>query len=199
MALWGLDWSAVLPWTFGDVTVEPGTFDEATRFMEAHYATCFPPAAGGLPFTADPMTPAKRRFGEAMDVFLMRHEGGVIGLLMGHPTDWSSYYLRSAAMLPAFRDRHVMGRALTALEAPLRRSGVARVEAEVSVGNAPALQVMARLGWLVTATSNTDRWGAMLRFTRLLGADAEDAFVQHFCAIDTRARPAPQHSERSLP
>lgn len=187
LALWGLDWSSVLPWTFEDVRVEAGTFDEATRFMEAHYASSFPPVAGGVPFASDPMTPAKRRFGEAMDVFLMRHEGRVIGIMMGHPTDWSGYYARSGAVLPAFRDRHLMGRTLAALAGPLRAAGVGRVETEVSVGNAPALRMMTRLGWLVTATSNSERWGTMLRFSKLLRDDAEDAFVRHFCAVHARS------------
>jgi hypothetical protein len=39
--LWGLDWSNVLPWDFGDATVEVGTFADALPFMREYYPRIF--------------------------------------------------------------------------------------------------------------------------------------------------------------
>lgn len=188
-ALWHLDWSSELPWTFGDVTVEASTFAGATPFVERHYAEIF--RAGGLDrrFFDDAPTPAKARFCASMDVFLIRRSGAVVGTLMAHPTDWSTYYVRSVALLPEARDHDVATRIASSLEAPLRAAGVERLEAEVSPGNAPMIQILGGLGWLVTATVNSERWGTLLRFTRFLDEDAEAAFVRSFCALHVRPRP----------
>ena len=106
--LWGVDWAACTPWAFDDVRVVMGTFDDATPFVEAHYPSIF--TAHGTKFLADPMTAAKRRFAAGMDVFLCHADGAMVGVLMGHPLDWSTYYMRSAALLPRYRDRRVLTR-----------------------------------------------------------------------------------------
>ena len=80
--LWGLDWSQILPWSFEEVTVESGTFEDALPFIAEHYARIFGTNDGPARFLVEPMTPAKRRFGAEMDVFLFRAEGKTIGVFM---------------------------------------------------------------------------------------------------------------------
>src|SRR5688572_8854292 len=112
--LWDLDWSRILPWQVDDeVTIEHATFDDASPFIHAHYAAIFGSSDGR--FVAEPMTPAKRRFCSEMDFFVFRSklreleqpgEGGIVGVFSAHPTDWSTYYMRSAAYLRKYRGRH---------------------------------------------------------------------------------------------
>ena len=107
--LLGLDWSATLPWTFDDITVDLGTFEaDAMPFMATHYGEIFgmsdPSTAR---FLVEPMTPSKLRFGAEMDVFVFRDAGTPIGLIVAHPTDWSTYYVRTAALLRDYRRKMV--------------------------------------------------------------------------------------------
>src|SRR5690349_2312393 len=103
--LWDLDWSTQLPWRLDDVDVVHASFDDALSFIGAHFAAIFESDARAARFLTDPMTEAKARFGREMDVFLFRAGGEVVGVLMAHPSDWSTYYMRSAAFLPAFRGK----------------------------------------------------------------------------------------------
>src|SRR6516225_4318540 len=75
--IWKLDWSKELPWTFGDVTVEHGTFADAQGFIAEHYAQAFP---HDQRFLLEPFTEAKGRFCEEMDWFLFRHRDVTIGV-----------------------------------------------------------------------------------------------------------------------
>ena len=108
--LWDLDWAQLLPWSFEEVTVEVGTFDEALPFVAEHYARIFGTDELAGRFLVEAMTPAKRRFGAEMDVFLFRAEGRTVGIFMSHPSDWSTYYMRTAALLPEYRGRHLVSR-----------------------------------------------------------------------------------------
>ena len=40
-----------------------------------------------------------------------------------------------------------------------------------------------QLGWHVTGTLSSERWGSLLRFTSFLRDDAETSFVQHYCGL----------------
>lgn len=187
--LWGLEWSRILPWQFDSVEVVPGSFAEAMPFVEAHYAGIFKADGQGERFLSDPMTPAKLRFGEEMDVFLMRSEGREVGVMMAHPTDWSSYYVRTIAVLPEARNQHVVTQFAAALDAPLRAVGAERIEADVSPGNLPMLRVLIGQGWVVNGTQNSERWGSHLRLCRFLRPEAEQTFAKQFCGLHVKKRP----------
>jgi ribosomal protein S18 acetylase RimI-like enzyme len=186
--LWGLDWDLVTPWTFDGVEVVMGTFDDATPFVEAHYPTIF--TAHGTRFLADAMSPAKQRFLEGMDVFLCRADDRIVGVLMGHPLDWSSYYMRSAALLPEYRDRRVLTRLVEAMYAPLAAAGVERIEGDIAPTNLPMVKMLTRLGWIPAGTLNSERWGATVRFVRYLRAEAEDVFARQFCGMRVQSSSA---------
>jgi ribosomal protein S18 acetylase RimI-like enzyme len=180
--LWDIKWRRILPWTFEDVSVEAVAFDDAIPFMEKHYGRIFSSPGGESRFLGDPLTETKRRFGAEMDVFQFRAPEGVIGLIMGHPTDWSTYYFRSAAFLPEFRDRRLASRLLERLYAPLREVGVERIDAECSPANMPMTRLFLAQGFMMTATGNSERWGYMGRFTKFLREEGETVFLRQYCA-----------------
>lgn len=196
---WGLEWSSVLPWQFDDITVESATFDEAMPFIKEHYARIFGGGAGEARFLASPMTAAKHRFCAETDIFLFRAPGRIVGLFMAHPSDWSTYYIRSVAVLPEFRERRLLTRFMEHSYAPLARAGVERVEAECSPGNTPVMRVLVGQGFFVTSTANSERWGATVRFTKFLAEEAETVFVRQFNSVTRKKKEltVTPHLERS--
>ncbi len=193
----GLDWSTVLPWRFEEITVEPGEFErDALPFISAHYAAIFGTSGDEAPrFFVEPMTDAKRRFSAEMDVFLFRADGRTVGIHLSHPSDWSTYYMRTTALLPEYRGRRLVRRMLERMEAPLRSHGVARIEGDVTPTNAAMVRVNLEQGYVVTSTSTSDRWGMLLRFTKFLRRDVEDVFVRQFCAMAVTAPKTEPHTE----
>lgn len=206
--LWGLDWTREVDWDLDGITVRIGTFDDAFGFMEEHYAAIFRGGGADARFLAEPMTESKRRFCEDMDVFVMRDGGRMVGLLTGHPSDWSTYYWRTVALVPGARDRHVLTRVAERVGAPLAAVGVARMETETAPTNFPMLRMLMGLGWVVTSTVNSERWGSVLRFTKFLDAEVQGTFARQFCALAVQPRPlsvvapandTPSTLERRLP
>lgn len=193
--LWGLDWNEVLPWTFEDVVVELTTFDDATPFMREHYPALFGTDRDDARFPADPVTEAKKRFGCEMDVFHFRTPERVVGLFMGHPTDWATYYMRTVAILPEYRERRLLTRFMDRSYAPLRAAGVERIEGDCCPANVPMLRMLAGQGFTMTSTANSERWGYIARFTKFLREECETTFLRQFCVVPPRrlsaSRPAP--------
>jgi ribosomal protein S18 acetylase RimI-like enzyme len=179
--LWSLDWTRILPFQFDDVSVEIATFADAAPFIEEHYPKFFAHEDDGVKFLREPMTEAKRRFSELSDVFLFRDGEKKVGVMISHPTDWSTYYLRSSAFLPEYRNRHLLTRFTEALFAPLAAAGVARMETETAPSNLAVQRVMVTCGWVITGTTNSERWGTLLRATKFLSDEARAAFSHQFC------------------
>lgn len=187
--IWNLDWKAHLPWTFGDVTVHAGTFQQdAAPFIAQHYAAIFTPE-GTSRFFTERQTEAKRRFAEEMDVLCFRDAERTIGILVGHPQDWSTYYFRSVALLSDYRNRRLLALTLERAHEVLRQHEVDRAEGECSPANAPMMRTLTKLGYFVTATVNSERWGAMVRLTKHLQPEAEEVFVRQFCALRSTPNP----------
>lgn len=179
--IWGFDWSRVLPFHFEEVTVDLGTFAEAVPFVTEHYGKFFGNEDESVKFLREPMTEAKRRFSELSDVFMFRAERRIIGIMIAHPTDWSTYYLRSSAFVPEYRNRHMLTRFVESLFEPLAAVGVARMETETAPTNLAVQRVMITGGWMITGTSSSERWGTLLRATKFLSEEARAAFSHQFC------------------
>ena len=170
-----------------DVTVELGSFADALPFIQAHYARIFNAEGNAGRFLGDPLTSAKRRFGDEMDVLMLRSAGATIGLLAAHPLDWSTYYMRTVALLPEFRDRRLLTRLMHLTYEPLRAAGVERIEGDCSPANTPMMRMLVNEAFLVTSTINSERWGSMLRFTKFLREEAQEVFARQYCALPSKA------------
>lgn len=178
----GIDWRDHLPFTLaGGVEVHLATLDEALAFTRAHYADIFGSNVTDTRFLTETSSPAKLRFLAEADRFVFRDGGEAIGLLVGHPTDWSTYYWRTVAFLPEYQGRGLLAAVLERTDRVMCEAGVARVEGEAAPTNYRQIRLLARLGYCVTGTVNSERWGTMLRLTKFLATDAEQAFVMQFC------------------
>jgi RimJ/RimL family protein N-acetyltransferase len=175
----GFDWSEVLPWRIGDVDIELGRFEDIEAFLAEHGTTL----VGGEPetrFLVEETTDAKRRFWAEGDVLVFRHHGRVVGYYGGHPSDWSSYYCRTMTTLPEYRESGLGGEVCRRIEETLAAKGVARIEVDTSNANVPMQRILLGLGFLITATTTSERWGTMLRFTRFVHEDAEETYRRQF-------------------
>lgn len=178
----GVDFRALLPWDLDPFSVTWGSLDTLVAFMTRHHADLFGSDAIAGRWHADPMTPAKARFLAETDIFLVRDGDAVIGHLIGHPSDWSTYYLRSTALLPEHRGNTIpiLIKRITEI---LRSAGVERMELDATPTNGPTNIIMqSRQGYVATGTLNTDRWGTLVRLTKFLNVDAEGVFHDQFCA-----------------
>jgi hypothetical protein len=180
--LWGLDWKAALPHHFEDgFSVFRSEFERSEPFILEHYPAIFEESADS-PF-ATRVTTSKKRYYELCDFFEIALAGDVVGLVIGAPSDWGTYYVRSAALLPAHQGSGVIQRLFSrVLFAELERAGVERVEVDVSPANLAMVHIVTRLAFNVTGTHLTERWGAHTRFTKYLCSDSRRAFLTQFCA-----------------
>jgi hypothetical protein len=181
--LWGLRWDQVLPQSLGhDVLVAASSFDQVLPFMEQHYSTIFEDQGETRFFRGrNPM--AKARYYRAVaDFFEFKQAGNTVALVIGMPTDWSTYYIRSTAALPQVQGSMIIQPFMPILLDNLKSAGVERVEMDTSATNMAVLHWIMRYRFNPSGTVLTDRWGALVRFTRFLDGDAERVFINQFCS-----------------
>jgi hypothetical protein len=183
MQFWDLDWSKELPRTYasdsGEIAIHAARWAEGSAFVAANYKRMFGADAEGR-FLLEEMTEAKLRFCQVMDVFLLKLKEETIGVALANPTDWSSYYVRMLAILPEHRAKRVGCDFTGMLAEVLPKYGVARWEADTSAANKGSVRLCTTSGMIVTSTSNSERWGMSLRFTKFLQKEAEEIFTRQF-------------------
>lgn len=195
--LWNLDFERELPCTLTDgVELRVGTLDHVLAFTSAHYATIFHADAADTRFLPEQLTEAKRRFLAASDKLLFCEGDDVIGLLVGNPIDWSTYYWRTVAFLPEHQGRGLLAAALARTDDLMRAAGIARIEGEAAPANYRQVRLLLRLGYCITGSTNSERWGAMLRLTKFLDPEGHRVFTTQFCK-DRQLPGAPgRHDEK---
>jgi hypothetical protein len=199
--VWGLRWDDHMPWEFDGIRVELGNAAAVNDFLLQNRELLFGGVEGAGRFLADPTTPAKQRWVDEMDVFVLRQDAKTVGILCGHPTDWTTYYLRSTALLPEVRGAGLIQRVMERLYAPLLAVGTERMEAETSPTNLLPLRALLSQGFIVSSMLNSERWGACLRLTKHLTSAAHTTFVQQFCIHQSgeQQRPNEIPTQRRIP
>lgn len=164
------------------VSVVWSDFDRALPFILEHYAEIFEDDDQSAFRAADMRQTKERYYRTAGDFFEFQHGGKTVGLLVGTPIDWSSYYIRSAAVLPDYQGRHLIQRFFPKLFLELRNVGVSRVEADTSPANMATMQLLTRMRFNVAGTQLTDRWGALVHLVKYLDDQPENVFLDQFCS-----------------
>jgi hypothetical protein len=180
--LWGIRWPELLPHTLDHETaVISSTFEQAQGFIDAHYAAIFEDMGEGR-FSRPSEAALKARYYRATgDFFEFKQGGRTVALLIGTPGDWSTYYIRSTAAVRESQGKRLIQRFLPFLFAVLKAAGVERVDAHTSPTNMALLHLLLRLRFNPSGTVLSDRWGALLQFTRFLDEQAERVFIDQFC------------------
>ena len=181
--LWGIDWAEWLPRRFTEDGIELclSDIESAMPFISAHYAEIFEQDLERGRFFSEPFDGAKLRYYQTADVFEIKHSGRTVGLLIGAPSDWSTYYVRTMGVVPAYQGRQLPRVILPFLFERLGDVGVRRFEAETSPSNLASVLNLTRLRFNITGTVLTERWGALLRFTKFVDQEAEGVFLDKFC------------------
>jgi ribosomal protein S18 acetylase RimI-like enzyme len=180
--LWDLDWHHYFPKTLDGIRAEYATYDEIADFVATHYVELFETNEQS-PFSGGQVTAARRRYYERTgDFFAFRDGGMTVGVLVCNPIDWGTYHFRSTGILPAYQGRGLLSLLFVQLLEILAVHGVERVETETSPSNLPVVSILSRLGFSVSGSLLSERWGAQTRFTRFLNKQNEEVFLEQFCA-----------------
>lgn len=195
---WGIQWSQLLPLSFEDarLTVQRTDAKEGMEFLDRFYSEIFGAEPSLQPFFegSSPHYSSTRRryydeFGDFFKFCAPDRGHQMVGLFIGTPVDWSTYYLRYLALLPGFTGFDVGYRLLEWINLQLAQSGhIGRIETEASPLNGWSVPTFTRLGFHITGTNLTDRWGAALRFTKFVDPQAKQIFRNQFCQVLNRKK-----------
>ena len=99
-------------------------------------------------FYEEAMSDAKRRFYAETDVFVFRMEQTDIGIAIGHPSDWATYYMRTRRrFFPRLAVAASSVRSTRAWLELVRAVGAERMEMDASPGNAAMTSMLFRNGF----------------------------------------------------
>jgi len=176
---WGVDLCRDLPreLTHGTWVVK-GELERARAFIAREFVSLTEEHLGASP-TAQMVVAKNRYLGSVSDMLELRHRDETVGVLIGAPEDWSTYYLRVLAVAPRFQRPGVVRRLLNeCLCEPLRVHGVERIVAETSPANRGMPRIFDRYGFYASGQQLTDRWGPLVRFVKFLDPACEAAFLR---------------------
>ncbi|MEO5970211.1 MAG: GNAT family N-acetyltransferase [Bdellovibrionia bacterium] len=182
--LFKVEWDKHFPFNIPDCdcTIAYIGPELAFQFIRESYGEIFELELWKNPFLAEQQTEAKLQYyRECGDFFMIYKKSQPIGIFIGTLTDWSSYYFRSAAVLPQHQGNGAIARLLPYLTKILTDSGIARIESDASVSNFTSIQILLRARFKVTGMQLSERWGALLHFTKFLSPSSEKIFVGQFC------------------
>ena len=194
---WGLDFGKRLPRVLSRDGVQAvrGDLGRVRDFLVQAFPTFTEEELGASPNPR--MAEAKRHYLlTASDLIELQHEGRTVGVIVGAPEDWSSYYVRIFAVLPEYQRPALTRRfARECLFEPLAEHGVERVVAETWPTNIAMSRGFTEMNFHVTGHQLSERWGALVRYTKFLDPARAAAFAGRFAA----ALPGRPHQGRRTP
>jgi hypothetical protein len=183
--LWGLDFSRDLPRVLSHdgIEVTPGDLTRVRTFLAEEFPSFAEESLGAAP--CETIVDAKRWYlRSACDVIELRHEGNTIGVFVGAPEDWSSYYVRTFAVVQLYQRPALIRRFVReCVFEPLALHHVERLVADTSPANLAMSRCFTELHFHVTGHQLSDRWGPLVRYTRFLDPACEAAFLKRFAGI----------------
>jgi RimJ/RimL family protein N-acetyltransferase len=189
--VWGLDFTHGLPCVLSSDGIEatPGELDRVLAFIAEQFPSLTEEVGAKRASPHESTAAAKQWYlSSASDLIELRHEGRTVGVLVGAPEDWGSYYVRVFAMSPAYQRPGLIRRfARQCLFGPLRAHHVERVVADTSPANLAMTRLFSELRFHVTGHQLSDRWGPLVRYTKFLDPACESAFCERFAGSMQRS------------
>jgi hypothetical protein len=180
--MWGFSLQDVLPCQLSEdgIVAVPGDVSRIGRFLSEQFALFSEEAQGATPNYI--VRNRKHEYlRDACDLVELRLAEQTIGVLIGAPEDWSSYYVRVFAMRRDFQRPGMIRRFIRdCLFAPLTVHSVERICADTSPANTAMSRLLTELHFHVTGSHLSDRWGPMVRYTRFLSPACEAEFRRKF-------------------
>jgi hypothetical protein len=197
--LWGLDLTKDLPRVLSHdgITATRGDLTRVRTFLAEEFPSFAEELVGAAP--SEVIVDAKRWYlGSACDAIELRHEERTVGVFVGAPEDWSSYYIRTFAVIQTYQRPALIRRfGRECVFDPLATHHVERVVADTSPANLAMSRCFSELHFHVTGHQLSERWGPLVRYTRFLDPACEAAFCKRFAgttperATRTRKEEAP--------
>lgn len=179
--IWQIDWTKYFPLSLDDSTsIETTDFETVAAFSSRKFSEIYR-IIPETQFQWFETSPAKAKFYElTCDFFAFKAAGRVVGIGLGHPSDWSTYYMRNVTIEPEYQGRKYYQTLMQQIMVALTEKGVARIEFHISPQSTAQMICNSKLGFITTSMTLSDRWGALAHMTKFLSAKHEDAFTSQF-------------------
>lgn len=184
-ALWKIEWSNHYPYKLTDegIYVDVAPFEEVERFTNQYLEKIYGTSPDTSPFRLFSNSVERLRYYQTMSVcFFFFDAKEKIGAFKGACADWSTFYLRSALLFEKYRGKRIYKNFLEHLFQVLANAKVERICGDVVPTNRSSVSLYNKLGFYVTGFTNSDRWGALIQFTKFLNKESEKVFVRQHCA-----------------
>jgi hypothetical protein len=190
---WNLDLARGLPRVISrdGVSIAAGEITRIRQFLKTVFPSLTEEGLGAAPLEPSVAETKRWYLGERSDLLELRKEDETIGVMIGAPEDWSTYYLRIYAVSPAHQRPTVTRRFAECVLKKLAACGVQRVVTDTSPANTSAALRLSELRFHVTGQQLSERYGPLIRYTKFLDPAAEAAFLSRF------AGSAPPRANRS--
>jgi len=183
--LWRIDWDRYLPFPVdetGRLSICAGEAEECLEFIRCNSKALFELDPQDNPFRQLHTSSARAKYYERTGDFLaFRDQDRLVGCFLGTPIDWDSYYLRHLCVLPDSRGSKWIEVAGCLVLRVLQEHGVSMAEADAAPSNLISAHVMNKLGFYAVGSSCTTRWGALVRYVKLLDPHSNKVFLDQFC------------------
>ena len=179
---WGADLSRDLPRVLSRDGVQAvrGDLGRVGEFLKQAFPT-FTEEELGADLSPRMLEAKGRYLRTASDLIELRHLDRTVGVLVGAPEDWSTYYIRIFAFAPDYQRFGLLRRFVReCIFEPLRAHHVERVCADTSPLNIAMSRALSELHFYVTGHQLSERWGPLVRYTKFLDPTCEAAFRTRF-------------------
>ena len=165
------------------ITVEYINHQSAYEFIRGNLSRIAHSADPTESFLSEDRNQTKEQYlDEVVDAFSFRNEKGeIIGVFLGNLLDWSTYYLRYMGLLEEYQGIGIYQTFIRYLSQVLVASGFERLEGHVAPSNFLSVRAHTSLGFNITGFALSERWGALVVFTKFLSKASEAVFLKQFC------------------
>ena len=182
--LFGIDWNKYFPYEIPNspLVLKYSSYEESFDFLANNFAKIDDGNEISFPVVQDGTPEAKKRFYQTAGDFISCYDGDkLVGAFVGNPVDWSSYYFRGAYVLGEYRKYKAFRSWITQVLNILSTHNVNRAFVEVASSNLICVHTFNKLGFNVTGTRVSERWGSLLYFAKFLNTDSERLFLDRHC------------------
>ncbi len=181
--LWGACWQEGFPLTLSTgVSARRADYLLVRDFLAKHFNEIFFVNPDALPKFKSSRSAARDLFYQQVsDHFAFYSGDELVGVLTGNAVDWSTYYVRTIALLPQAQGRGIQREVFQHLVSLLAPAGVERIEIEVLPGNVKQMRALGKMHFQVIGTKLSERWGALVQLAKFLSPESERAFADQYC------------------
>lgn len=178
-----IPWHEYLPITLKNgYEIHSGSFEEVKMFAQSHFQQIYSPIDPKTQYRWGEDHPNKKSFYENFaEIFLFKKGAEIIGFHVINLTDWSTVYHRNVSISKKHQNKQLWQLWFACLIEILKAHQIHRVECDVSPGNTKKVHVLNKMGFRVTGFNTSERWGAVMKFTKFLNSEYENLFQKNLC------------------